>query len=310
MLDRSWVVALNTYREAVRARILHGLLGLALATLGYSLVVSAYTLSNQKRAVVNLGNASISVYAIVVALLLGATSLYRELEFKTIFPILARPLHRAEYLLGKFVGTWLVVGVFVAANAGLLLLTLHSLASESVTAPALVVGGVVGTFVGVGLWRRALLTWLPIPAALLLLVVGWVLAREQLTECRVVGLSALLTFLEVGVVIAVSLVMASFSSPFLSALFTLGIVVVGRSADALARLPKKIFGDTIHELGLVLSRVFPNLMVYVPPSRLLSGEMATVSLPSYFAGAAIQALAWIVGLLAFASFLFRRRDFL
>ena len=51
MLHRVLVIALNTYREAVRARILHGLFGLALATGGYSLIVGAYAVSDQLRVV-------------------------------------------------------------------------------------------------------------------------------------------------------------------------------------------------------------------------------------------------------------------
>ncbi|HEY0463757.1 MAG TPA: hypothetical protein VGC79_06090 [Polyangiaceae bacterium] len=96
MLARVSVIALNTYREAVRARILHGLFGLALATAGYSLVVGAFALNSSLRVVSDLGAASISIYGIVVAVVLGATSLYRELELKTIFPIRARPIRRSE----------------------------------------------------------------------------------------------------------------------------------------------------------------------------------------------------------------------
>jgi hypothetical protein len=79
MFRRIAVIALNTYREAVRARILHGLFGLALATLGYALVVAAFALRETLRVVSDLGAASISIYSILVAIVLGATSLYREL---------------------------------------------------------------------------------------------------------------------------------------------------------------------------------------------------------------------------------------
>ncbi|MEY2933121.1 MAG: hypothetical protein RL033_3870, partial [Pseudomonadota bacterium] len=123
MLDRVLVIALNTYREAVRARVFHGLFGLALATTAYALVVGAYTAKNQLRVVSDLGAATVSLYAIIVAVVLGATSLYRELELKTLFPILARPLSRTEYLAGKYFGTLLVLLVFVAANTGIALLS-------------------------------------------------------------------------------------------------------------------------------------------------------------------------------------------
>ena len=95
MLARVGVVAFNAYREAVRARILHGLFGVAIATAAYALVVGAYASQSQMRVVSDLGAASISIYSVGVAIILGATSLYRELELKTVFPILARPIRRS-----------------------------------------------------------------------------------------------------------------------------------------------------------------------------------------------------------------------
>ena len=135
MLSRISVVALNTYREAVRARVLHGLFALAIATAGYSLVVGAFALNSSLRVVSDLGAASISIYGIIVAVVLGATSLYRELELKTIFPILARPIRRSEYLVGKYLGTVLTLAVFIAANSGALLLALSVEAGRSAAAP-------------------------------------------------------------------------------------------------------------------------------------------------------------------------------
>src|SRR5579862_5852288 len=102
MLARIVAVALNAYREAVRARVLYGLLGVALATTMYSLVVGVLSLHQELRVVADLGAASISLYSIVVAIVIGATSLHDELERKTIFPILTRRLRRHEYLLGKY----------------------------------------------------------------------------------------------------------------------------------------------------------------------------------------------------------------
>src|SRR5262245_46931533 len=124
MLARVGAVAYNSYREAVRARVLHGLFGLAILTAGYALIVGASASQSQMRVVSDLGAASISLYSVIVAIVLGATSLYRELEQKTIFPILARPIRRSEYLVGKLFGAVLTLGVFIAANAGALLFAL------------------------------------------------------------------------------------------------------------------------------------------------------------------------------------------
>ncbi|MCU0691648.1 MAG: ABC transporter permease subunit [Polyangiaceae bacterium] len=132
MLVRIASIALNTYREASRARILYGLVGLALATALYSLVIGAYTLRSAPRVVSDIGASSISYYSVVVAIVLSATSLYRELEHKTVFPILARPVRRAEYLLGKYFGTLLTLATFIAIDACVVLLILAGMGGRSI----------------------------------------------------------------------------------------------------------------------------------------------------------------------------------
>jgi len=310
MFARISVVALNTYREAVRARVLHGLFALAIATAGYSLVVGAFALNSSLRVVSDLGAASISIYGIVVAVVLGATSLYRELELKTIFPILARPIRRSEYLVGKYLGTVLTLAVFIAANSGVLLLALGVEAGRPIAAPLSIAVGLTVLAGGLAFRLARARTYLPIPWAFLLLLAGAYFAGGAPDDRRVVLGSALLTLAEVALVTAIATLFSSFSSPFLSAVFTFGLFVVGRSADTLARLPARIFGPFLASLGSLLAKLVPNLMVYVPPRPLLTGESSGLSLGTYLGMAALHSLAWSVLLLASASILFRRRDFL
>lgn len=310
MLARISVVALNTYREAVRARVLHGLFALALATAGYCLVVGAFALNSSLRVVSDLGAASISIYGIVVAIVLGATSLYRELELKTIFPILARPIRRWEYLVGKYLGTVLTLAVFIAANSGVLLLSLGVEAGRPVAVP-LSIAAFATLVAGTLAFRSARVrTYLPIPWAIVILLAGAYLAGGAPDDRRVVLGSALLTLSEVALVTAIATLFSAFSSPFLSAVFTFGLFVVGRSADTLARLPARIFGSFLASAGAFLAKLVPNLMLYVPPRSLLTGEASGASLGSYLGMAALHSLSWSVLLLACASILFRRRDFL
>jgi Cu-processing system permease protein len=310
MLARVVAVSLNTYREAVRARILHGLFALALGTAGYALVVGAYASRSRMRVVSDLGSASISLYAVTVAVVLGATSLYRELELKTIFPILARPLRRSEYLVGKLFGTVLTLAVFIAANAGALLLALSVLAGRSALVIAVGVFA-LGAAAGVLAWRvpRAR-TYLPVLLALCLWVFGFLLSGGAPDDRRVIAGSAVLTLCEVVVIASIATLFSSFSSPFLTAVFTLSVFVVGRSADSLAKLPKRVFGETIHTAGVWLGKVVPNLMLYVPPRPLLTGEAVGSDLPQYLLLALGHACAWSVLLIAVASTVFKRRDFL
>ncbi len=301
---------LNTYREAVRARILHGLFAMAVGSALYALVVAQYASKNGLRVVSDVGAFTVSVFGIIVAIVMGATGLYRELELKTLFPILTRPLSRGQYLLGKYLGTVLTLVVFVAADSAVLMLSLRFVVTESALLPVLILLGSVGGGVLVARFWTSGRTYLPLIWAPLLLVVSWSLASAAPDDRLVVLSSAVLTVLEVAIVAAVALLFSAFSSPFLTALFTFGVFLVGRSADTLAKLPERVFGSAIHELGAWLSVIFPNLMVYVPPRPLLSGQAADVGLGEYLALAAGQSLAWSVGLLVVAGLIFQRRDFL
>jgi Cu-processing system permease protein len=307
---RILAIALNTYRESVRARILIGLAGVAFAVAFYSIIVGAFTLRNAPRVVSDLGAAAISIFSIAVAIVIGATSLHRELEQKTVFPILARPIHRAEYLVGKYLGTLLTIAVFIMADAGLVLLISAALAGRSL---ALVIGSGLASVLLLALaaWRwPAARTFGPIPWAAVMLVAGALLTGGAADERRVVLGAGLLTLLEVGIVAAIATLFSSFSTPFLSALLTLGLFLVGRNADALAKLPVKYFGQAISDAGKYLSLVVPNLQLYVPPRPLLTGEALEPKLSTHLLLATGYGVAWAIGLLAVAAFVFRRRDFL
>jgi ABC-type transport system involved in multi-copper enzyme maturation permease subunit len=310
MIRRIAIVAYNSYREAVRARVLHGLFALALGSGGYALAVGSFSGRARLRAISDIGAASISLFGIVVAIVLGATSLYRELELKTIFPILARPIHRAEYLVGKYLGIVLTVTVFVAANTGALLLAVSQISGSGGRWPlaaALAISAGAGAIaIGFPRFRTAL----PIPVAISICAAGIALSTGAPDDRQVLVMSALLCVLEVSVVTAIATLFAAFSSPFLTAVFTLGVFVVGRSADLLSTLPARIFGDAIRAAGQVFGKLVPNLMLYVPERPLLTGEASGVNLTSYVLSAGLYAFAWVVGLLTVSTLIFRRRDFL
>lgn len=314
MLHRVLAIALNTYRESVRARILLGLAGVAFAVAVYSLFVGAFTLKNAPRVVSDLGVASISIFSILVAIIIGSTSLHRELEQKTIFPILARPIRRGEYILGKYLGTLLTIAVFIMADGGFVLLLSAALGGRPIEQ---IVGVVVASVVGlaVAMWRiPKARTFGPIPWSAIILLAGALLSGVSPDERRVVLGGALLVLFEIGIVCAISMVFSSFSTPVLSALLTASMVLIGRNADTLTRFPVKYFGEAlgpaIRAAAMGLSKIVPNLHVFVPPRPLFTGEVAGVPLAPYLGMAMVTSIAWSVGLLAVAGFIFRKRDFL
>jgi ABC-type transport system involved in multi-copper enzyme maturation permease subunit len=314
MLAKVAAIALNTYRESLRARILLGLMGVAFAVALYSIIVGSYTLKSAPRVVSDLGWASISIFGILTAIVISATSLHRELDQKTLFPILARPIRRAEYLVGKYLGTLLTVLVFVMADSGLVLILSAGMNPQTGMVdvahlmPRLLLLVAAGAVVA---WRvPKALTYGPIPASALVLALGVVLSGSVPEEQRVVLSGSLLAFLEIAIIAAFGTLFSSFSTPIISALLTVGVIVIGRSADDLARLPASYFGPGVHQAGVVLSRVVPNLHVYVPPRPLLSGEAVGEPLGAYLWMAAAASAAWSVGLVTVASLVFRKRDFL
>ncbi len=309
MLARMLAVAMNAYREAVRARVLYGLFALALATCAYAVVVASLSLDQQPRVVSDIGAGSISLYAALVAIVLGATSLHRELELKTVFPILARPLRRHEYLLGKYMGTIATLVVFVATDAAAVLAVL---ALEANQKPALVAGAVVLLLAILGvLLLRAKYTrvFVLIPWSLAAFAAMAILASPAGQNRGLVIASAALTLCEASIVAAIATLFSSFSSPFLTAVFTLGVFLVGRSADTLAHLPARQFGEGTKKLAAAISHVVPNLHVYVPPRPLLLGQVPDVPVWAFVGRAGAQALGYSAVMLAIAALFFRKRDF-
>ncbi len=309
MIQRVRTIAFASYRESVRARILLGLAGVAFGVSIFSLVIASFTLNNAPRVVSDLGSASISLFSVVVAIVIGATSLYRELEQKTIFPILARPISRGEYVIGKYLGVLLTIGTFIVADTGLVLIMAALVVGRSVP---LVVGGALALTLpfAVLAWRRPKWrTFGIIPWALVFLAFGIFIASVSPDERRLIVTQSFLTMLEIAIVTALATLLSSFSSPFLSALLTIWVWIIGRSADSFDHFPKKFFGPSISGAAKLFGKVIPNLQLYVPPRPLLTGE-APVDRVDYVVLSTATAAGWSIALVALAVIVFRRRDFL
>lgn len=104
-LLRIAAVSENTLREAGRNRIFFGLLLVAGLLILGSLVLSDLALVDQKaRLVQDFGLFVIPLLTVVTAVILGVVLLHKEIEKKTLYAILPKPIRRSEFLLGKFLG--------------------------------------------------------------------------------------------------------------------------------------------------------------------------------------------------------------
>lgn len=125
-----WVIAKNTFREVIRDRILYGILVFALILIGLSLVLGQLSFDEQARISVNFGFAGIQLSAAIVSIFIGSSLVSKEIEKQTILTLLARPISRAQFICGKFLGLTFVVTVITMGLAAVLLLLTFSLKIE------------------------------------------------------------------------------------------------------------------------------------------------------------------------------------
>mgnify|MGYP002629783690 CR=1 FL=1 len=106
----------NTLREAGRTRIFYGLFVAALALLVFSVVLSDLALVDQKaRLVQDFGLFVIPLIGVITAVILGVVLLQKEIEKKTLYAILPKPIRRSEFLIGKYVGLAILLAAEVVA---------------------------------------------------------------------------------------------------------------------------------------------------------------------------------------------------
>ncbi len=104
MSARVAYVAWNTFREAVRDRVLYNLIFFALLLVGASLLFGQISLNISRVVLINLGLTAISLFGVVIAIFIGIGLVSKEIEKRTLYTILARPVRRWEFIVGKFGG--------------------------------------------------------------------------------------------------------------------------------------------------------------------------------------------------------------
>ncbi|MBW2462059.1 MAG: ABC transporter permease subunit [Deltaproteobacteria bacterium] len=310
MIFKVWAIALNTFREAVRDRVLYGVLFFATAILLFTLALAELSLSEQRRVVMDVGLASISLFSVVIAVFLGSSLLYKEIEKKTLYVILPKPLRRSTFLLGKYVGISLTGATFIGLMGAV---QFWVAAIQADADPWLLVAFpiVLGAVLAAALVKARDRTAVLVPFSLVALAGGVAVAATTDADIAIILSSLVLSAGEVMVVAAVALLFSSFSTPFLTGAFTLGFWLVGRSADDMANMPGSVLGEEVKASLGVLAEVVPNFNLFVPGRNTLVATSETHGGPwLYVAETMGYASLYTVVVLALAALIFRRRDFL
>ena len=261
MMNRIWAIALNTFREAVRIRVLYGILVLILGVNLIAFVFGKMAATDGVRVARDFGLAGISFLGSLTAVALGVFLLYTEVQRRTIHSIVSKPIERWEFVVGKYVGMALVlsalVGMFALAMVGML--TLESVPVTSAIAKAIV-----------------------------------------------------LSWFEVMTVAAIAIFFSSFSTPFLSGIFSLALWVIGRVTPDL-EVATQASSPVIRTVTKLTLYVVPDLHLFAVSGQAVDGTNVTVHGEfvswGYVGLSSLHAFGWIAGLLAFGVLLFSRRDF-
>lgn len=262
MMRRIYAVALNTFRDAIRHRVLYGILAVVIGLNLFGIVLGEMSWNEEARVARDIGLAGVSLFGSITAIVLGVSLLYTEIQKRTIHTIVSKPLERWEFVVGKYLGMaftlTLLVGLFAAALTGLLLL-------------------------------------------------------QDVPFTAAIGRALLLGFTEVLVVAAVAVFFSSFSSPFLSGIFTFAVFYVGRVTPEMRAAMETTDSELIRRVAEIGLLVVPDLHLYAVSGGTVAGEHVSVHNEfvnwGYTLVACSYGLLWIAMLLLLAVGIFSRRDF-
>ncbi|MBX3289883.1 MAG: ABC transporter permease [Acidobacteria bacterium] len=116
-LHRIFVIALNTFREAIRDRVLYNLVLFVLLITASAILLGDLTDGHEARTIVNIGTNAMLLFGAFISIFVGVGLVSKEIEKRTVFAIFAKPVNRAEFIVGKYLGLCLTLLVNVAVMA-------------------------------------------------------------------------------------------------------------------------------------------------------------------------------------------------
>jgi Cu-processing system permease protein len=227
------LVASAVFRESVRDRVPSSIVVFAVLLMAASYLIGQLTAGQDMKIIKDLGLAALSVFGLLIAVFIGIGLVSKEVERRSIYALLAKPVSRAQFLVGKYLGLVLTLAVNLSAMTlayyGVLFI-MNAVAPEAVRA-----------------------AW-PTPAV----------------DPRLL-IAVILIFGELMIVTAVALFFSTFSSPLLSALLTLGLWVAGHFNADLRNFAAVVDQPVAVTLARALYYVLPNLAPFNVKAEVVYG---------------------------------------
>lgn len=217
-------VAVNVFKESVRDKVLYNLVAFAMLLMGVSYLIGQLTAGQDVKIIKDLGLAAIAAFGLLIAVFIGVGLVWKEVERRSIYSLLAKPIRRHEFILGKYAGLALTLLV----NVSIMTLAFYAVLAYMNTQ-----------------FSETLRAVWPAPAA-------------DPGMLRAVGL----ILLELLLVTAIALFFSTFSSPFLSAALTFGLWVIGQFSVELRNFEAVVASPVAAGLARALYYVLPNFAAF------------------------------------------------
>ena len=217
-------IALNVFRESVRDRVLYNLVLFAVLLIGSSYLLTHLTAGQDIKIIKDLGLAATSLFGLFIAVFIGIGLVSKEVERRSIYALLAKPISRTQFVIGKYAGLVLTLGVNVAVMSAALY-------------------GVLGY-----------MTWIETPE----FKASWDAPGVDPALLK----ALFLIFVELMLVTAIALFFSTFSSPILSAAFTFGLYVAGNFNADLKNFGQIVDAPAVAWMARALYHLLPDLSAF------------------------------------------------
>ncbi len=227
-------IAINVFRESVRDKVLYNLVFFALLLIGASYLIGQLTAGQDVKIIKDLGLSATSVFGLFISIFIGIGLVSKEVERRSIYSLLAKPIRRHQLVLGKYAGLTLTLAVNVAIMAVALYAVLG--------------------YMSWGVGAQVQQAW----------------DAPALDPALVTAVALIL--MELMLVTAIALFFSTFSTPILSAAFTFGLYVVGHFRSDLRHFPDVGDSPAAARLARGLYWVLPNLAQFDVKADVVHGH--------------------------------------
>jgi|SRR5689334_16631457 len=261
-------VAVNVFKESVRDKVLYNLVVFAVLLMSASYLIGELTAGQDVKIIKDLGLASISVFGLLIAVFIGIGLVWKEVEKRSIYTLLSKPMRRQDFLLGKYFGLvlTLIINISVMTAAYFAVLAYFQAVS---------------------------------PASLR---ASW---SAPATDPALLKAIALIV-LELMLVTAIALLFSTFSSPFLSAILTTGVWLIGHFNQDLRDYGATIPSPLAASIARGVYYVIPNFSAFDVKLQVVHAQAVPIG---YLAFTTAYGLTYIALVLVAAAIVFSKRDF-